>query len=113
MEASQPNQAKVAVSTKNMEVLYANFCRGTMTPEEVILDFALNPNSHGRVLEEEIDVRQRTVLSFPAAKRLFYLLHDMLRRHEEVFGTIETDFQKRMIQQPAAAAASESTSKET
>lgn len=85
-----------------MEVLYANFCRGTMTPEEVILDFALNPNSHGKVLDEEIHVRQRTVLSFPAAKRLFFLLHDMLRRHEETFGPIETDFKKRMKNPPAS-----------
>lgn len=102
MEGTQPDQSKSSpVSVANMEVLYANFCRGTMTPEEVILDFALNPNSHGRVLEEDIDIRQRTVLSFPAAKRLFFLLHDMLRRHEENFGVIETDFQKRMTK-PAA-----------
>jgi hypothetical protein len=105
MEATQPNQPKPpAVLTDDMQVLYANFCRGTMTPEEVILDFALNPNSHGKVLDEEIEVRQRTILSFPAAKRLLFLLHDILRRHEENFGPIETDFQKRMIKKPASGA---------
>ena len=34
--------------------IYSNFCRVTGTPEEVALDFALNLNAFGRVLDETI-----------------------------------------------------------
>ena len=49
---------------------YSNLCRVTGTPEEVIMDFALNPNAFGQVLSEPtIKVDHRIVMGYQAAKR--------------------------------------------
>lgn len=63
-------------------------CRGTMTPEEVMLDFGFNPNAFGRVSEEPVQITARVIMTPPSAKRLLHLLHMMLSRHEESFGPI-------------------------
>lgn len=88
------------INMDKAEVTYANFCRGTLTPEEVVLDLGFNSNAFGvKVLEEDIDVKNRIIMSPTAAKRLLFLLNDMLGRHEQNFGPIEIDFRRR-IKQP-------------
>ncbi len=74
---------------------YANFCRVTCSPEELVVDFGLNTQLT-RGNEHTIDVNQRVVLNFYTAKRLLHALHLSLQKHEEVFGPIETDIQKRV-----------------
>lgn len=78
------------------QTLYSNMCRGVMTSEEVILDFALNPNINGRVLDEPITVKSRVVMSFSSAKRLLHLLHAMVSKHEQTFGEIVLDLNQRV-----------------
>jgi hypothetical protein len=93
------------IVTEHAQVTYANFCRGTLTPDEVLLDFALNSNAFGvKVLDEEIDIRNRIVLSPVAAKRLLFLLNDMLRRHEQTFGEVEVDYRRRLKNPPPEGA---------
>lgn len=92
---------------------YANLCRGTLTPEEVVLDFGFNPNSFGRVLEEDVEIRHRVILSLPAAKRLLSLLNDIVRRHEANFGEIETDVRRRLLTPPPAGGDAGATSPPT
>ncbi len=88
------------INMDQAEITYANFCRGTLTPEEVVLDLGFNSNAFGvKVLEEDIDVKNRIIMSPSAAKRLLYLLNDMVGRHEQNFGAIEIDFRRR-IKQP-------------
>ena len=41
---TQPRQATVEVKDAGINACYANFCRVTGTPEELIVDFGLNPN---------------------------------------------------------------------
>ena len=38
------NQAEVVLKEEGAHAAYANFARVTATPEEVIIDFGLNPN---------------------------------------------------------------------
>ena len=73
---------------------YANFCRVMGTPEELIIDFGLNPQPFG-VPTEPIAVKQRIVTNLYTAKRLLHVLHMTVQRHEATFGAIETDVQKR------------------
>jgi len=81
---------------------YANFCRVASTPEEVILDLALNPDpTNGPV--QRVKLSQRVVLNHFTAKRLAALLSATVNRHEQVFGALETDVRKRV--QPEIAAA--------
>jgi hypothetical protein len=73
---------------------YANFARVTATPEEVILDFALNPQPF-QAGKQEVRANQRIVLGFYTAKRLLLALGVTLQRHEKTFGPIEIDPRKR------------------
>jgi hypothetical protein len=80
---------------------YANVCRATGTPEEVIMDFALNPNAFGMVVDEPVKINHRIVMSYQAAKRTALVLLETVRRHEERFGEIELDPRKRLRSAPA------------
>ncbi len=77
---------------------YANFCRVTGTPEELIVDFGLNPQPMG-VPTEPIPVQQRIVVNFYTAKRLYQALGLTLQRHEKAFGILEVDGNKRVRRQ--------------
>jgi hypothetical protein len=73
---------------------YSNFCRVTATPEEVILDFGLNPQpfATGR---QDVKANQRIVMNFYTAKRLLTALSMTIQRHEGTFGAIELDVRRR------------------
>jgi len=75
---------------------YSNLCRVTGTPEEVMMDFALNPNAFGRVVDETVKIDHRIVMSYEAAKRTAFVLLETIRRHEERFGAVELDPRKRL-----------------
>lgn len=75
---------------------YSNLCRVTGTPEEVMMDFALNPNAFGRVVDEVVKIDHRIVMSYEAAKRTAFVLLETIRRHEERFGSVELDPRKRL-----------------
>ena len=86
----------ISVNDAKATSSYANFCRVTGSPEELIVDFGMNsqPISGG---ETPVDISQRIVLNFYTAKRLLHALHVSVQRHEEVFGKIETDINKRVV----------------
>jgi hypothetical protein len=87
---------RVEVVDKNAVCLYANFCRVTGTPEELILDFGLNAQPFG-MPTEPVEVKQRIVTNYFTAKRMLQALHMSVQRHEQAFGVLETDVQKRVI----------------
>ncbi len=92
-----PTQQRVAVQVDDSDALctYANFCRVTGSPEELIVDFALNPQPMG-VPTTPIQIKQRTVMNYYTAKRLLAALQMSVQRHEAVFGVLETDITKRV-----------------
>jgi hypothetical protein len=90
----QPGQVEVN-DTKALAA-YANFCRVTGTPEELIVDFGLNKNMNPDP-HEPIDISQRLIVNFFTAKRLLVALHMAVQRHEAAFGVLETDVQKRVL----------------
>ena len=95
-EQQQRAQQRVEVVDKNAVCLYANFCRVTGTPEELILDFGLNAQPFG-MPTEPVEVKQRIVTNYYTAKRMLQALHMSVQRHEQAFGVLETDVQKRVI----------------
>ena len=88
-------QQQVQVEDKDAISLYANFCRVTGTPEELIIDFGLNQQPMG-IPKDAIRVKQRIIVNFFTAKRLLAALSMSVQRHEQVFGVLETDIQKRV-----------------
>ncbi len=98
-QAAQPVQ--VQVNDDKAIANYANFCRVTGSPEELIVDFGLNPQPVG-IPKDPIHVTQRVIMNFYTAKRLLAALQMSVQRHEAVFGNLETDIQKRLkVQQPS------------
>lgn len=89
-------QRRVEVDDKESICTYANFCRVTGTPEELILDFGLNAQPFG-VPNEPVQVKQRIVTNYFTAKRMLQALHLSVQRHEQAFGVLETDVQKRVV----------------
>jgi hypothetical protein len=92
-EAQKPVQ--VQVLDDQALATYANFCRVTGSPEELIVDFGLNPQPIG-VPKDPIHVKQRIIVNFYTAKRLLAALQMSVARHESVFGVLETDINKRV-----------------
>ena len=91
--AQQRNQ--IQVDDTKAVALYANFCRVTGTPEELIIDFGLNPQPFG-IPTGPIMITQRIVTNFFTAKRMLHALQLTIQRHEATFGVLETDVQKRV-----------------
>jgi hypothetical protein len=95
--AASQQQQRVQVEIDDSKVLatYANFCRVTGTPEEMIIDFGLNPQPFG-LPTHPIPVNQRIITNFYTAKRMLHALQLTIQRHEATFGVLETDVQKRV-----------------
>lgn len=93
--------AQLQVNDANAMACYANFCRVTGSPEELIIDFGLNPQPVG-MPKDPIEVKQRIIVNFFTAKRLLAALQLSVQRHEAVFGVLETDIQKRLRPQAVA-----------
>ena len=94
--APQPQvQKQVQVDDSRARSVYANFCRITGTPEELIIDFGLNSQPFG-VPTEPVAVTQRVITNYYTAKRLLHVLEMTLQRHEGTFGAVETDVQRRV-----------------
>ncbi len=97
--AGQQQSQQVQVEDTHAVTSYANFCRVTGSPEELIIDFGLNSQPMG-VPQQPIVINQRIIVNFFTAKRLLAALHMSVQRHEAAFGVLETDVQKRL--QPSA-----------
>ena len=90
-----PQRPQLEIDDSKVLATYANFCRVTGTPEELIIDFGLNPQPFG-VPTSPIPVTQRIITNFYTAKRMLHALTLTLQRHEQTFGVLETDVQKRV-----------------
>lgn len=100
-QSQQQQMVQVQVQDEGAIALYANFCRVTGSPEELIIDFGLNPQPVG-VPKDPIQVKQRIIVNYYTAKRLLAALQMSVQRHEAVFGVLETDIQKRLKNRPGA-----------
>lgn len=99
---SSPSQAAegqpastILIDDSNVQAGYANFCRISSTPEEVILDLGLNPNPYEQG-KATVKVSQQIIMNHYTAKRLLSVLSMTVQRHEQAFGVLETDVSKRV-----------------
>jgi len=99
--AQDAPQVKITLDDSEVSAAYSNFCRVTGTPEEIIIDFALNPNPFSQQ-DQNIAIDQRLVLNQFTAKRLFAALQQTIMRHEQNFGSIELNVQRRLQPQEGA-----------
>ncbi|MFM7245079.1 MAG: DUF3467 domain-containing protein [Planctomycetaceae bacterium] len=100
-ESQTAQPMPVPVDESHIVATYANFCRVTGTPEELIVDFGLNKQVSG-TSPETIQLMQRIIVNCYTSKRLAYALSMAVARHEQAFGPLETDVQKRVVPQQSA-----------
>lgn len=106
-EQTGQRKIRLRVDERNMRTSYANAFRTNGTAEEVMLDFGLNllnpvagkqeqeqgqDQAQGEIL---FQVSDRIILNYYSAKRLAITLSQLIRRHEEQFGSLELDVAKR------------------
>jgi hypothetical protein len=91
---ANPPPAQFQVDTTSLSTVYANFCRVTGTPEELVLDFGLNTQMAPSA-SEPIKLTHRLVMNFYTAKRLLQALAMAVQQHESVYGVLEIDVTKR------------------
>jgi hypothetical protein len=100
-QEKRPAPQQIQVDDSKVAALYANFCRVTGTPEELIIDLGLNPHPFD-VPTEPIAIGQRIVMNYYTAKRMLGALNMTVQRHEAVFGVLEVDVQRRVRGTPPA-----------
>ncbi len=84
-------QTQTIHEPEGLQPIYANFCRVARTPEELVLDFGLNPGNS----PQPIKVVQRLVVNYYTAKRMLLALGMALQQYEQAFGNVELDANKR------------------
>jgi len=92
----------IAVDDSHVAAFYANMSRITGSPEEVVMDFGLNPDPIDTG-SRRIRIFLKIVISFFTAKRLIHALSSAIQRHENVFGEVITDIQRRVKPRPSLA----------
>ena len=94
--SEETKPATPAIDATGLKTSYANVCRIAQTPNEVIVDFGLNPNFFGNILDEPLKLDNRVILSHDAAKRLCIHLTATIQNYEARYGSIELDVTKRL-----------------
>lgn len=97
---SAPAAVTPTIVQDTMKTSYANVCRIAQTPNEVIIDFGVNPNFFGTILDEPLRLDNRIIMTHDAAKRLCLHLANTIQGYEAKYGPIELDVAKRL--KPAA-----------
>ena len=94
-----PQPMRLEVSTTGMTTTYCNFFRVAGTFEEMLLDFGFHSGLVVGNATEPAKIGQRVIMNFPTAKRMLGALQAAVQRHEQTFGPVETDPQKRARRQ--------------
>lgn len=94
----QPMSVQVQVDVSKMQTIYANFVRLSLSSstEEVVMDVGLHTGILTPAGMEPITLTHRLVMNPFVAKRLLQSLQQIVVRHEQAFGAIEVDPQKRL-----------------
>jgi hypothetical protein len=101
-ETQAPTQVQVQVDVSKMESLYCNFFRLSLSSstEEILMDVGLHTGIMIPGGMEPISLSHRLVMNPYVAKRLIESLKQIVVRHEQAFGVLELDPQKRLRNAP-------------
>ncbi len=89
-------QAQLPINDGEMESLYVNFFRVTGNPDEVLLDLGMYSQVTQATGPEPVDLTHRLIMNFVTAKKLAEVLRVVVARHEQAFGVIEVDPNRRL-----------------
>jgi hypothetical protein len=93
---------QVPISDADLANVYVNFFRVTGNPDEVLLDLGMYSQVVGPAGPEPVNLTHRLVMNFVTAKKLAEGLRVVVSRHEQAFGVVEIDPNRRLRQQRPA-----------
>jgi hypothetical protein len=99
-QGQQQQQIQVSIDDSSMSSVYVNFFRVTGNPDEVLLDLGMYSQVMAPGGPEPIELTHRLVMNFVTAKKLAEVLRVVVARHEQAFGAIEVDPNRRLRAQP-------------
>ncbi len=102
-QQGQGQQIQVAINDADMASVYVNFFRVTGNPDEVLLDLGMYSQVMGATGPEPIELSHRLVMNFVTAKKLAEVLRVVVARHEQAFGVVALDPNRRLRVQPQQA----------
>jgi len=100
---NQPVQIQIPIDVSKMSSVYCNFFRLSLSSstEEVLMDIGMHTGiMPGPNAVEPIHLSHRIVLNPFVAKRLMESLRQIVARHEQAFGVLELDPQRRLRGRP-------------
>jgi hypothetical protein len=86
----------VPISDADLESIYVNFFRVTGNPDEVLLDLGMYSQVIGAGGPEPVNLTHRLIMNFVTAKKLAEVLRVVVARHEQAFGVVEVDPNRRL-----------------
>jgi len=89
-------QIQVPINDAEMDSLYVNFFRVTGNPDEVLLDLGMYSQVIGAAGPEPVNLSHRLIMNFVTAKKLAEVLRVVVARHEQAFGVVEVDPNRRL-----------------
>jgi hypothetical protein len=98
-QAQPPVQIQIPIDVAKMESVYCNFFRLSLSSstEEILMDVGLHTGIMTAAnAVEPIYLSHRIVLNPFVAKRLLQSLQQIIARHEQAFGALELDPQRRL-----------------
>ncbi len=93
--AQPPQPTEFPLDRSQLTSAYTNYCQVIGLPEELLLDFGLN-SSGDSTSPQSIHMNHQVVLNYYTAKRLLNALAFAVNRHENFFGALEVDVQRRI-----------------
>jgi hypothetical protein len=99
--AAQPaappqQQIQVPIDDAGMESVYVNFYRVSGNPDEVLLDLGMYSQIFTPAGPEAVKLKHRLVMNFVTAKKLAEVLKMVVARHEQAYGVVEVDANRRL-----------------
>src|SRR5262245_63773895 len=95
-QPQQPQQVQVQIKDADMASIYVNFFRVTGNPDEVLLDLGMYSQVITPTGPEAVNLSHRLIMNFVTAKKLAEVLRVVVARHEQAFGIVEIDPNRRL-----------------
>ena len=94
-QQGQQQQVQIPVDASHRETVYANFFQAHLSHDEVFVDIAAFAGLVGGT-PEPIALTHRLIMNFVTAKKLAEVLRAAVARHEQMFGVVELDPNRRL-----------------
>jgi hypothetical protein len=96
----QQQQIQVPINDTEMENMYCNWFRVSGNWDEVLVDVGFHSQVMGATGPEAVNLTHRLIMNFVNAKKLAEVLRVVVARHEQLFGVVEVDPNRRLRTNP-------------